>query len=164
MILLPFYCSLVLQCCRLLIASAWHSHWRRKKDLWLWSIPFVDVLQNKTTFKCPFRWLIIVTGRNHVLHLNSCFFFLKYWLLFGRSDFRIKNPKSPLFSQSCSPQVWGVISCMFCCSFSDAKHMERKWWETRLNSRGLSGRKTGRNAYRAHVGGLHTSHIWHCTV
>lgn len=47
---------------------------------------------------------------------------------------------------------------------ADVKHMERKWWETRFNPRGLSGRDARHNAFGAHVGGLHTSHIWHEVV
>lgn len=42
--------------------------------------------------------------------------------------------------------------------------MEGKLWETKLDSRGFSGKESGRSACRVHVGGLDTSHTGQFSV
>lgn len=81
-----------------------------------------------------------------------------------RSNFRIRAPQTPVFRQRCSPAGTSGYLPPARSSHSDVKHMERKWWETRLDPWGVSGRDAGHNALGAHVGGLHTSHIWHGAV
>lgn len=87
----------------------------------------------------------------------------KYCPFFLRLCIRFQNKSS---SESlCLAKVLPYRYERFICSLprywlSDAKHMERKWWETRFNPRRLSGRVAGRSAVGTHVGGLHTSRIW----
>lgn len=74
------------------------------------------------------------------------------------SDFRIKVHLNVYVDAGLSGYL---LPARFLC---DVKHMERKWWETRLEPWRFSGRDAGHNALGSLVGGFHTSHIWHSAV